>query len=61
MLEGSLDASEIKDKNFIENWYELWTPLEIFRADSSEKTDNLFILEKLRQLKKFLQKALMEN
>lgn len=31
-LEGALDASEIKDKNLVSKWYDLWTPLEIARA-----------------------------
>lgn len=28
-LEGVLDASEIKDSNLINQWYDYWTPLEI--------------------------------
>ena len=31
-LEGALDASEIKDNDLINQWYDFWTPLEIRRA-----------------------------
>ena len=31
-LEGALDAGEFKDKNLIEQWYNLWTSLEILCA-----------------------------
>jgi hypothetical protein len=31
-LEGYLDAGEYRDKGLIEQWYNLWTPLEILSA-----------------------------
>lgn len=31
-LEGTLDAGEFRDKDFVERWYDLWTPLESARA-----------------------------
>lgn len=31
-LEGALDAGEFKDKDLIDRWYDLWTPLETVRA-----------------------------
>lgn len=36
-LEGALDASEIKDQVVINDWYDHWTPLEIFRATDGNK------------------------
>lgn len=32
-LEGLLDASEIKDKDVIKEWYDFWTPLEVINAE----------------------------
>ena len=31
-LEGTLDAGEFRDRDFVERWYDLWTPLESARA-----------------------------
>jgi hypothetical protein len=31
-LEGALDAGDFSDSEMIKEWYELWTPLEILRA-----------------------------
>lgn len=31
-LEGALDAGEFRDKDFVEKWYDFWTPLETARA-----------------------------
>ena len=31
-LEGALDAGEFRDADFVEIWYDHWTPLEITRA-----------------------------
>ncbi len=31
-LEGALDASEFKDIDLINQWYDFWTPLETRRA-----------------------------
>lgn len=35
-LEGSLDAGEYQDKELIEQWYNLWTPLEILSATKGD-------------------------
>ena len=60
-LEGFLDASEIKDKEFIGRWYEHWTPLEIARADSSEQISPDFIDNNLKAMKEFIKKSLEER
>jgi hypothetical protein len=31
-LEGALDAGEFQNKDLVEQWYDLWTPLEILGA-----------------------------
>lgn len=35
-LEGALEAGEFRDKDLVSKWYDLWTPLEILRADGDE-------------------------
>ena len=37
-LEGSLDVGEYQDKELIEQWYNLWTPLEILSATKGDST-----------------------
>ena len=37
-LEGILDAGEFEDKNFINQWYDLWVPLEEFAAVEGNHT-----------------------
>lgn len=32
-LEETMDASEIKDSIFINQWYDFWTPLEVSSPD----------------------------
>lgn len=41
-LEGALDAGEFQDKNLVEQWYDIWTPLESLRA---QKGNNVTIEE----------------
>lgn len=53
-LEGALDASEIKDKFIINQWYDFWTPLEIRRAVQENKIDKINAIKELNEMKKFL-------
>ncbi len=39
-LEGSLDAGDFQDSELVKQWYDLWTPLEILRA---QKGNNVTI------------------
>jgi hypothetical protein len=57
-LEGALDASEIKDNDFINQWYEFWTPLEIRRAVEGKEVNRTKAAEELIAMKKFLVKHL---
>lgn len=57
-LEGALDASEIKDNNLINQWYDFWTPLEIRRAIESKEVNRDKAVEELTAMKVFLIKYL---
>lgn len=57
-LEGALDASEIKDINLINQWYDFWMPLEIYRATDGNKINREKIIQDLQKMKKFLIKNL---
>lgn len=48
-LEGALDASEIKDSNLINQWYDFWTPLETRRAIEGNSLIKRRLLKNLRQ------------
>jgi hypothetical protein len=53
-LEGALYAGEFKDKIIVDQWYEFWTPLEIFSATKSNNTTILDIDEDLSKMEVFL-------
>lgn len=53
-LEGNLDASEIKDLAFINQWYDSWSPLEARRAIEGHNVNRIKSEEELNLLKKFL-------
>jgi hypothetical protein len=53
-LEGALDASEITDNEIIEQWYNVWTPLEIRRAVDGNNIDKQKVSADLDKMKKFL-------
>lgn len=54
-LEGALDASEIKDNDLINQWYDFWTPLEIRRAiEGKEVKRTKAAIEDLVAMKEFL-------
>jgi hypothetical protein len=57
-LEGALDASEIKDSNLINEWYDFWGPLEIRRAIQGNNSDKIKAIEELNAMKNFLLKHL---
>ena len=60
-LEGALDASEIKDKKLVEEWYDFWTPLETRRAIQGKEINRTEVLEELREMKSFLLKHLYQD
>lgn len=57
-LEGALDASEIKDSNLINQWYNFWTPLETRRAVEGTQPNKEKAIEELKAMKSFLVKHL---
>ncbi len=57
-LEGALDASEIKDNDLINQWYDFWIPLEIRRAVQGNYVDRTKAEEELLAMKEFLLKGL---
>ena len=56
-LEGALDASEIRDNNLINQWYDFWTPLETRRAVEGNQPNRDKAIEELKAMKSFLIKA----
>lgn len=57
-LEGALDASEIKDKNLVSKWYDLWTPLEIARASKGCSIQPVEINNPLNAMVEMIEEAL---
>ena len=56
-LEGALDASEIKDSNLINQWYDFWTPLETRRTVEGKEVNRTKAAE-MAAMKEFLTKDL---
>jgi len=57
-LEGALDASEIKDHDLVNQWYDFWTPLETRRAVEGKQPNKEKAMEELKAMKSFLLKHL---
>jgi hypothetical protein len=57
-LEGALDASEIKDNDLVNQWYDFWIPLETRRAVEGKRVDRHKAVEELNAMKEFLLKHL---
>ena len=57
-LEGALDASEIKDNDLINQWYDFWTPLETRRAVEGKEFNRTKAVQELTAMKEFLVKHL---
>lgn len=53
-LEGALDASEFKNARLVNDWYNLWTPLEIRRAVEGNKVNRAMAIKELMTMKAFL-------
>jgi len=59
-LEGELDAGEFKNQNFIRQWYDYWTPLEIFRAQKGNYTTLQEVKPYLSKMNSFLLNSVSE-
>ena len=57
-LEGALDASDIRDRVTIDQWYDFWTPLEARRAIEGNRVNKQKAIEELTRMKKFLRSKL---
>lgn len=55
-LEGALDASEINDKVIVNQWYDVWVPLETRRAIEGNNVEKAKAFEELIAMKLFLLK-----
>lgn len=53
-LEGALEASELKNGEIINQWYEFWAPLEIRRAIEGNNVNKAKAGEELTAMKLFL-------
>jgi hypothetical protein len=60
-LEGALDASEIKNSELISEWYDYWTPLEVWRATDSQDDDKEGVIDALQRMKTFLKKNIYKK
>jgi len=59
ILEGALDASDIRDRKFIDQWYDCWTPLEVRRANEGGEVNKQGAVKELEAMKTFLLSALI--
>ena len=59
ILEGALDASEIRYGRFIDQWYDCWTPLEARRAGEGVKVNRHEAVKELEAMKIFLLNVLV--
>ena len=57
-LEGALDASEIKDNDLINQWYDFWMPLETCRAVEGKEANRTKAVQELAAMQEFLLKHL---
>lgn len=55
-LEGALDAGEFHDKDLVEQWYDLWTPLESIRAKNGNTVTIDEVNEYLFNMETFLKR-----
>jgi hypothetical protein len=53
-LEGSLYAGEFQNEDFVRQWYDYWTPLEILNATKGDSTTIEDIGEDLSAMEMFL-------
>lgn len=63
-LEGALDASELKDAELVNKWYEYWGPLEIRRANAACEGGNVSyenVKEELNAMMEFLRSIEQEE
>lgn len=60
-LEGTLDAGELKNEEIIKQWYDLWTPLEIWSATKGDRATIEDVDQRLSDMESFLKKVLLEN
>jgi hypothetical protein len=55
-LEGALDAGDFNSKELVLQWYDLWTPLEIFRAQKGNNVTLEDVSKYLAEFESFLRR-----
>lgn len=60
-LESALDAGEFKDRDLIDRWYDVWTPLEIARAQMGNSVNFDSVGHYVSDMKNFLKTVLDES
>ena len=60
-LEGAIDAGEFQYKELIEQWYDLWTPLEILRAQNGNDVSLKDSDRYLSEMETFLKNTIKED
>lgn len=60
-LEGILDASEIKDKDLIERWYDFWIPMDLLNADKEILASNEYKTGLVKTMRDFLEEVIKEQ
>ena len=57
-LEGILDACDLRDKQLVEQWYDLWQPLEIRNAIKGDLVNKVDAIGEVEVLEQFLRAQL---
>lgn len=57
-LESALDAGEFRDNHLINKWYDLWTPLEVTRAQQGNDVKVEEVEKYLTDMRSFLESVL---
>ena len=57
-LEGSFEASELKDENITKSWYDYWTPLEIESATGRMDNNMNLVVKCLDDMTLFIKSVL---
>lgn len=60
-LEATLDAADIQDSQVVRGWYDLWTPLEEYRAQDANNVDMELVRPHLAALRRLLEAFLAET
>ena len=57
-LEGMMDASDLREKEVVEQWYDLWQPLEIRNATHGDRVKKDDVAVELDAMESFIRRYL---